>query len=39
LIRTCWKGFDGGQEAHQKIAQYFERVQTRSGSKIAARIS
>ncbi len=39
LIRTCWKGFDGGQEAHQKIAQYFERVRTRSGSKIAARIS
>ena len=39
LIRTCWKGFDGGQEAHQKIAQYFEKVQTRSGSNIAARIS
>ena len=39
LIRTCWKGFDGGQEAHQKIAQYFEKVRTRSGSKITARIS
>jgi hypothetical protein len=39
LIRTCWKGFDGGQEAHQKISQYFEKVQTRSGRKIAARIS
>jgi hypothetical protein len=39
LIRTCWKGFDGGQEAHQKIAQYFEKVHTRSGSNIAARIS
>jgi hypothetical protein len=39
LIRTCWKGFDGGQEAHQKIAQYFEKVQARSGRKTAARIS
>jgi hypothetical protein len=39
LIRTCWKGFDGGQEAHQKIAQYFEKVQARSGRKAAARIS
>jgi hypothetical protein len=39
LIRTCWKGFDGGQEAHQKIARYFEKVQTRSRRKIAARSS
>jgi hypothetical protein len=39
LIRTSWKGFDGGQEAHQKIAAYFERVRERSGSRVAARIS
>ena len=29
LIRTSWKGFDGGQEAHAKIAGYFESVRER----------
>ena len=39
LIRTCWKGFDGGQEAHQRIAAYFEKVRERSGSRVTARVS
>ena len=39
LIRTSWKGFDGGQEAHAKIAAYFEKVKERSRGKVAARVS
>jgi len=39
LIRTSWKGFDGGQEAHEKIAQYFVKVGERSQGKVTARIS
>jgi hypothetical protein len=36
LIRTSWKGFDGGEEAHTKIAAYFERLRDRSGGKVPA---
>jgi hypothetical protein len=39
LIRTSWKGFDGGEEAHRKIAGYFEKLQERSQGKVTARIS
>jgi len=39
LIRTSWKGFDGGQEAHAKIAAYFEKVRERSQGKVTARVS
>lgn len=39
LIRTSWKGFDGGTEAHAKIAAYFEKVRERSRGKVTARIS
>jgi Family of unknown function (DUF5947) len=39
LIRTSWKGFDGGQEAHEKIAHYFAKVSERSRGKVAARVS
>lgn len=39
LIRTSWKGFDGGQEAHAKIAAYFEKVRARSQGKVTARVS
>ncbi len=39
LIRTSWKGFDGGQEAHEKIADYFWKVRERSHGKVTARIS
>ena len=39
LMRTCWKGFDGGQEAHAKIAEYFEKIQQRSRGKVTARTS
>jgi hypothetical protein len=39
LIRTSWKGFDGGPEAHAKIAAYFEKVRARSQGKVTARIS
>jgi hypothetical protein len=39
LIRTSWKGFDGGQEAHEKIAGYFENVHARSQGRVTARTS
>lgn len=39
LIRTSWKGFDGGAEAHQKIAAYFEKLRARSQGKVTARVS
>ena len=39
VIRTSWKGFDGGQEAHEKIAAYFDKVRARSQGKVTARIS
>jgi hypothetical protein len=39
LIRTCWKGFDGGQEAHARIAEYFEKIEQRSRGKVTARVS
>jgi hypothetical protein len=39
LIRVTWKGFDGGSEAHEKIAAYFEKITERSRGKVTARIS
>lgn len=39
LIRTSWKGFDGGEEAHRKIAGYFENVRERSRGTNMARVS
>lgn len=29
-LRTLWRGFDGGQEAHQAIDEFFTRVRARS---------
>lgn len=39
LIRTSWKGFDGGAEAHDKIEAYFEKIRARSQGKVTARVS
>ena len=39
LIRTSWKGFDGGQEAHAKIAGYFAKIAERSNGRVTARKS
>jgi hypothetical protein len=39
LIRTSWKGFDGGDEAREKIAAYFSNVAERSRGKVTARLS
>jgi Family of unknown function (DUF5947) len=39
LIRTSWKGFDGGEEAGKKIAEYFDKVRLRSQGKVTARVS
>jgi hypothetical protein len=39
LIRTSWKGFDGGAEAHRRIAAYFENAGARAAGKTTARIS
>jgi uncharacterized protein DUF5947 len=30
LVRTCWKGFDGGTEAHERIDEFFASVRGRS---------
>jgi hypothetical protein len=39
LIRTSWKGFDGGEEARQKVAEYFDKVRLRSQGRVTARVS
>lgn len=39
VIRTSWKGFDGGEEARAKIAAYFEKIRARSQGKVTARVS
>jgi hypothetical protein len=39
LIRTAWKGFDGGQEARAKIDAFFEKLRDRSRGKVTARRS
>lgn len=39
LIRTSWKGFDGGEDAHRKIAGYFDKLHERSQGKVTARVS
>ncbi|MCU1457037.1 MAG: hypothetical protein JWL73_1129 [Actinomycetia bacterium] len=36
LLRTHWKGFDGGQEAHEAIDGFFADVRARSRSRTAA---
>lgn len=36
LIRTTWRGFDGGQEAHAGIERYFEKLRERSRGRVAA---
>jgi hypothetical protein len=30
LVRTYWKGFDGGQEAHEHIDEYFADLRARA---------
>jgi hypothetical protein len=30
-LRTLWRGFDGGREAHDAIEEFFARVKARSG--------
>ncbi len=39
LIRTSWKGFDGGEEAREKIAAFFEKIGQRSLGRVTARRS
>jgi len=29
-LRTTWRGFDGGSEAHDELAAYFDRVRRRA---------
>jgi hypothetical protein len=36
IIRSTWKGFDGGEEAHRRIGEYFERLSARSGGRVTA---
>ncbi len=39
LIRVSWKGFDGGAEAHEKIAGYFEKIGERGKATAASSAS
>lgn len=39
LIRTTWKGFDGGEEAHAKIAAFFDKLVARSRGRVTARVT
>lgn len=39
IIRSTWKGFDGGEEAHRRIDEYFERLAARSRGRVTARTS
>lgn len=32
-LRTLWRGFDGGQEAHAAVEEFFDRVRSRAGSR------
>jgi hypothetical protein len=31
-LRTCWRGFDGGAEAHAELDAFFGRVRERAGA-------
>jgi Family of unknown function (DUF5947) len=37
VIRKTWKGFDGGEVAHARIEEYFERLGERSRGRVMAR--
>jgi hypothetical protein len=39
IIRSTWKGFDGGQEARESIDRYFAAVGERSRGRVTARTS
>lgn len=39
LIRSTWKGFDGGEEAHRRIDEYFRKLEERSRGRVTARTS
>lgn len=36
LIRTCWRGFDGGADAWTRIAAFFDELETRSSGRVRA---
>ncbi|HEY1882341.1 MAG TPA: DUF5947 family protein [Candidatus Cybelea sp.] len=38
-IRSTWKGFDGGEEAHRCIEEYFEKIGERSRGRVTAPTS
>jgi hypothetical protein len=39
IIRGTWKGFDGGEEAHRRIEEYFNAIAERSRGRVTARTS
>lgn len=39
IIRSTWKGFDGGELAHEKIAGFFDKIGERSRGTVTARTS
>jgi Family of unknown function (DUF5947) len=39
VIRSTWKGFDGGEEAHAKIAEYFDKLAQLANGRGTVRTS
>jgi len=37
LLRTTWRGFDGGQEAHDAVDAFFAQLSADSGTRASAR--
>jgi hypothetical protein len=35
-LRQCWRGFDGGQEAHQQLLDFFDRIHHKSRAASAS---
>ncbi len=35
-IRSTWKGFDGGEEAHRRIGEFFDKVEERARGRVTA---
>jgi hypothetical protein len=38
-IRSTWKGFDGGEEAHRRIEEYFQKIAERSRGRVTVPTS
>ena len=39
LMRTSWRGFDGGEEAWKRIDAFFSKISERAQGRVTARLS